>query len=118
MISDEERREVARKLRELGPSADKNIIGCDTVCQRVDEIIGTIECGSWEVFFDRLADLIDPTCHDTMPDWWTFECSECGTKWSVYQVYICPDGTYEHDEEEPRFCPNCGARVIGGNDAD
>ena len=68
---------------------------------------------AYELALSRLADLIDPTCHDTLPDWGPFECSECGTQFSVIPVYIGPDGTSEHDEEKPRFCPNCGARLVG-----
>lgn len=114
-ISDDERREVARKLREMGPSADKHSLDYDDVCQRIDEIIGTVECDLWKVFFDRLADLIDPTCtvivddnlneSEGMGDVWC-TCSECG--W-----LLCANG-----EPEPKYCPHCGARVIGGNDAD
>lgn len=57
----------------------------------------------------------DPTCHDTLPDsWGPFECSECGAQFSVCPVYIGPDGTSEHDEVKPSFCPRCGARVVEG----
>lgn len=51
----------------------------------------------------RLADLIDPTCHDfggeegTNGEGYDFACSACG--------YVC-------DLAEPEFCPNCGARVV------
>ena len=54
-----------------------------------------------------LADLIDPTCHDfggeegTNGEGYDFACSACG--------YVC-------DLAEPRFCPNCGARVVSDDD--
>lgn len=50
-----------------------------------------------------LADLIDPTCHDfggeegTKGEWYDFACSACG---------------YVGDLDQPRYCPNCGARVM------
>lgn len=99
MTSDNERREVARKLRELGPSADKNGLSYDTACKRVDEIIGTVECGSWKVFFDRLADLIDPrerTCQMIGPGDASGRCTECGSWFAAGQMY--------------EYCPHCGAR--------
>ena len=72
---------------------------------------------AYELALSRLADLIDPTCHDTLPATWdTFECSECGTQWAVSPVYIGPDGTTEHDTEKPSYCPNCGARVTSGGE--
>nr|DAT20782.1 MAG TPA: nin one binding protein [Caudoviricetes sp.] len=52
---------------------------------------------------ERLADLIDPTCHDfggeedTNGENYDFACSACG--W-------CGDMT------NPNYCPNCGARVV------
>ena len=52
-----------------------------------------------------LADLIDPTCHNASPQaWGTFECSECGAQtW------------YQSIETRPRYCPDCGARVVSGD---
>ena len=53
--------------------------------------------------FSRLADLIDPTCHDfggeegTNGESYNFACSACG--W-------CGDVT------KPNYCPHCGARVV------
>ena len=61
----------------------------------------------WAKVHKRLADLIDPTCHDfggeegTNGEGYDFACSACG--------YVC-------DLAEPRFCPNCGARVVRDDD--
>ena len=52
---------------------------------------------------EKLADLIDPTCHDfggeegTNGEGYDFACSACGC--------AC-------DIPEPSYCPNCGARVV------
>ena len=107
-ISDE-RREVAARLR-TDVSEEECI---DYAVFRIIKDVLWVN-GAWGAKAARiLADLIDPTCHDTLPDWGPFECSECGTQFSVIPVYIGPDGTSEHDEEKPRFCPNCGARLVG-----
>ena len=51
----------------------------------------------------RLADLIDPTCHDyggeegSNGEMYDFACNACG--------YAC-------DLPQPSYCPNCGARVV------
>lgn len=104
MTISDERREVARKLREL------------TVCDGVDafdiakalrlEAVSRTEYDTESV--RRLADLIDPTCHvvsTTSQDWsdgstvYTHELScghTCRTDWT----------------EPPAFCDKCGARVI------
>lgn len=101
MTTSDERREVARKLREMGSSAD-NSLDYDDVCQRVDEIIGTVECGSWKVFFDRLADLIDPTCHMVDTDHEYEDSIRC----DVCQM------TFNRPWEPFNYCPNCGRKVV------
>ena len=122
MASSEDRREVAARLR----SAAKTESGSPGYLWNRLEIavngwrFGDVIDDSYVFYngvFERLADLIDPTCHDTLPATWdTFECSECGTQWAVSPVYIGPDGTTEHDTEKPSYCPNCGARVTSGGE--
>lgn len=131
MISDEERREVAARLRRVVGymrersawyEKEDDVEACGNTAYRniADSVTPNSNFGIYYIdVVNRIADLIDPTCRNTLPDnWGTFECSECGTQWSVCPVYIGPDGTSEHDAVQPRFCPNCGARVIGGSDAD
>lgn len=100
-VSDE-RREVAARLRALADggspmtecSVDSLYIALGVPCS-----CGTgIEC----TVIGYLADLIDPTCHNASPQaWGTFECSECGAQtW------------YQSIETRPRYCPDCGARVV------
>ena len=52
---------------------------------------------SYDETLNRLADLIDPTCHQVIEDE-TQVCSECSEDL---------DEGYGWD-----FCPNCGARVV------
>ena len=106
----EERREVAARLRE---NAGKRGVTLDylgsTQVASWWLLLHTIDCNSneQEVAFHMLADLIDPTCHDfggeegTNGEGYDFACSACG--------YVC-------DLAEPRFCPNCGARVVSDDD--
>ena len=101
MIDDDQRREVARKLREPKESLlahpDEELIRLryETGCQRGQDI------------YEHLADLIDsPTCRmEYMPEYSgdeiypteAYRCSECG--WIV-------------SEGKPTYCPCCGAEVI------
>ena len=101
MITDNERREVARKLREPKESLlaypDEELIRLrrETGCPRGQD------------FYEHLADLIDrPTCRLELTDVETYgnikvriyECSECGR--TCEEIY----GKYER-------CPHCGAVV-------
>lgn len=108
MISDEERREVAERLRGL----DVKITSRDTLERAVDKLMKAV-CGDipfspirYSVrnlcgLANMLADLIDrPTCRKRIPD--EMEglvfCSNCGAEIGEYSV--------------PNYCPNCGAEVI------
>lgn len=107
MISDDERREVAARLREIKP--EKRLHGY----ARVEDVFGA--CGINSDFgfalvdeLGRLADLIDrPTCRiGYVPCSADRSCSACGVTFST--------GTYQggdHEEHEFMFCPNCGAQV-------
>lgn len=123
-ISNDERREVAKKLREL-PSDVYEVEGqwktegISTDCHDqtdyylIHDVL--LEClpaeymhpGDYEELHERLADLIDrPTCEmaecsiDHGSRSWGMRCSRCGTE-------------FEH--EKPvygwRYCPNCGAVI-------
>ena len=98
---------MAEKLREAGRELDgDNTSSIRSAFCAIDHIIGTQDTGrTFEPFFDRLADLIDPTCGDVSEppkDGFTsvpvFKCSECGCQ-HVSPKYV-------------RYCPNCGARVV------
>lgn len=114
MISDKERREVAKRLRGL----DATITNRDTLEQAVDKFMKAVRgdipfspirysvrnlCGLAGI----LADLIDrPTCKNSeyLYDGSFFECSECGERWEL----TCGGPADNH----LNFCPRCGAEVV------
>lgn len=135
------REEVAKKLREDGLRLDQSDMS--TIRQAFVAIDKGVEAPSGREFsllFDRLADLIDPTCKYlpvTCATWFddndeehvdkhleAFEnagtafCSCCG-----YIVMTGEEGWFDYKREEhgnrliPNFnyCPNCGARVVRRN---
>lgn len=102
MITDEERREVAEKMR-----------GYDVSEFKESAIVPFLDCLgvgylNWREVLDSLADLIDrPTCRLVLTDTEThgkakvrcYECSECGG--ACEEIY----GKYER-------CPHCGCVVV------
>lgn len=91
------REEVAEKLREAGEATEEVGTYPAAALNEITNIIGTNEITSYQDFFNRLADLIDPTCHQVIEDE-TQVCSECSGDL---------DEGYGWD-----FCPWCGARVV------
>ena len=110
MATDDERREVAARLRDIG----------EKICYTSRDVLRAIQdaCGcnvglDWEdmeELRDRLADLIEPeqecTCALTHRSWddgmctWGGKCSECGAR-------------FEHETGECwRYCPSCGAEEV------
>lgn len=119
MPTDDERREVAEKLRErtkkpMGKSMQRmftETLGIYThnICW-MDPDKAT---SRWDVIVNYLADLIDrPTCRiGYVPGSADRSCSACGATFST--------GTYQggdHEEHEFMFCPNCGAVVVKTDD--
>ena len=115
MINDENRREVAQKLRDI-----KRVdLGNGLVCLSCDlgEVLGFDWADDSHIFefsVDLLADLIDrPTCKpkdrgigyvDAVCD--SFCCPSCGFE---IDVHIGED---QHLTEAAKYCPNCGAEVV------
>ena len=103
-VSDEERREVAQKLRErtkkpMGKSMQRMFtetlgIYAHNICwMNPDKATNR-----WDVIVNYLADLIDrPTCHLIEDEDGRTACSECGCA----ALYL-PDATY---------CPDCGSII-------
>ena len=113
------REEVAKKWREAGERLDKEppISLTGTACITLFELLesaGIRDNNSYSDVFNRLADLIDPTCEVVgVPDndefmvrvVSGFMCKKCGHEAIVERN--C-DGW----AEPPNYCPNCGARVV------
>ena len=102
MISDKERREVAKKLREY---PERIGLGDLTDGELLDVIAADVgiraSCSDFDAkLMDRLADLINrPTTHLTEDKDGRTCCASCG----------CP-ALYM---SEASYCPDCGADVVG-----
>lgn len=119
------RKEVAKRWREIGERLDKipptSLTG--TACVTLFELLGSAGIrnnNSYSDVFNRLADLIDPTCHmswecgngdddtdeymelivDTPEDTVACHCHACNIVFR-FERGIVPD-----------YCPFCGARMV------
>lgn len=108
MISDDERREVARRLREIEGRTTSEL----TDSELLDLLADKVRFGRYgsknfdEGLFGRIADLIDrPICRNIADpyDGSFFECSKCGERWEL----TCGSPADNH----LCFCPRCGAEV-------
>lgn len=103
------RQKVAKKLRRIEDDVDY-----ETAFMEIDTIIGTKDNYSFSFFFNRLADLIDPTCKPYITceslteslTKYTSECSNCGAIFGDFPTIEQAKTTH------PVYCPNCGARVV------
>ena len=121
MISDQERREVARRLRADWAMFRRR--GTERVplftMQCMDQLLRAIglipERCDWQTIAFRLASLIDrPTCRNVYDDAHDeyeggccengFKCSKCGELVEDCEGYRVK-GTFN-------YCPNCGAEVV------
>lgn len=123
MVTSDERREVAYRLRTnfvsfakaRGESGATYPLRCICALAR---LIGA-EYTDWLTINARIADLIDPTCEDVSEvnpvD--GFKCSVCGWP-GVVGCADCDETVTSFDEigeYVPIYCPNCGARVVRGD---
>lgn len=107
MMNNDERQKVAKRLRGLrGYEADgKKLCSCYDVLDALG-IENRIVCSRTGV--DRLADLIDPTCHvvGTISQDWS----------NGPTVYVhglsCGHASHTSMPEPPAYCDECGARVV------
>lgn len=110
MATDDERREVARRLRELG----KVVYDPDNTYELMADALGVDDFEGTDELFNRLADLIDPTClaradvEDT-PDGGQFECWSCSVCGNIFSV----DPDYDTETDGPAYCEACGHRIVG-----
>ena len=97
----DERREVARVLREF---ADTDVW--------LSAMFAELEkfCDTDRPRADAIADLIDPTCHNQHPraSDGCFCCSECLFLYEPTDWSACRNGFL--------YCPRCGARVVRGGE--
>ena len=106
MIRDDERREVAHRMREFDVSEFKE-----------SAIVPILEClgignVNWRGVLDRLADLIDrPTCRNIGDDY-MFKCSECGAEFEPVTVNGNEYGEVFYTQLKPLYCSACGAEVV------
>ena len=101
------REEVAKNLREV------------STARTTDEVyVALLNCigitYDYANLFNRLADLIDPTCHVTDEEVTheptlnalavhVYKCDKCG--WYFYMAEVCC-------HPKPFYCPMCGARLV------
>ena len=106
MPTNDERREVAARLRRLSGHRE---VDKEFVHEALGLYMGECVDGYDPVSVSKLAELIEPeerTCHMRDASWddgqrtWGCICSECGAK-------------HEHKRSGwMNFCPNCGAMVV------
>lgn len=127
MITDEERREVAKRLRGLptdmygaiaewektGLFIDKNISDEADYRQIHNAVFGCfpaehMNLGDYEELHERIADLIDPTCYLVGT---TSEEGLYGP--TVFRYELSCGHTFHTDcPEPPAYCYECGCRVV------
>lgn len=110
MITDEERREVAQRLREIADGNEGHLgrARMATVLNAAQVAIGALGLESVAHVLRRHADLIEPqerTCHLAETDH-EYETS--------YRCDVCRRVVWLDFKGNPRpnYCPNCGAKVV------
>ena len=105
MINEEERGRAVAELREASTGAYRHVDSLDVIAGSVGvEVAGKFSHEVENETYAALADLIDrPTCHISETDH-EFEdsvrCDRCRT-------------TFNRPWEPFKYCPNCGAEVVG-----
>lgn len=104
MISNEERRAAAARLRQFLSEPWNERSWYHDSLQNVGSLVGT---SVGENILARLADLIDrPTCKKEEHDEYYWRCTRCGG-------FICWDAVTDCCGVIPtHYCPNCGAEVV------
>lgn len=117
MISNEECREVAERLRQMADA--HHAVEASRVARAIGleyEVYGTVIAFNSAAVQD-LADRIDrPTCHDSADfDRESFRCSNCGYRIASLtpgradaSVLVSPEGLIA----DWGYCPHCGTEVV------
>ena len=116
MATNDERREVAQKLRQmykrLGENADAHEFAHYTA-----DVLDENWRMTWFQMGMRLADLVEPeperTCRDVGPGG-MFVCSECGASLDYEGWHDEPTYWVDGVAAAVEYCPNCRAKVIYG----
>ena len=108
----DERRDVAKRLRITKAECESR-----DYPWMVEDLMQALGFKRYEDgedgIFNRLVDLIDPTCHvvgTTSYDW------SYGYETYIYHL-SCGHEVYTDWADPPDFCPNCGARLVSDDDA-
>lgn len=113
MVSDKERREVAKRLRNGGIARDSEEAYV-LLLSRIGIRPQLPAANTYEDAMVRIADLIDrPTCRDIGNSYHVldFVCSECGCVLDVNDREGEPTMWKDGVAQVPKYCPNCGAEV-------
>jgi DNA-directed RNA polymerase subunit RPC12/RpoP len=99
----EERREIAERIRKThGIMAFVEALGID---------LDSDWC--WTDVSRRVADLIDPTCHDVSSQDIEIKCSACGAYTEIPSDRGAEIGWLKDSGHHLNYCPNCGGRLVG-----
>lgn len=110
MSNSDERREVAARLRKDGRALTEIDMGAEIASLTLDDAIGIEHNVTWEECFNRLADLIDPTCH-VIPGKEAVAELKDGTRLTGV-LLSCGHAVFGVSAKDmPRFCCECGARI-------
>ena len=112
MISDNERREVAARLRNGGIARDSEEAYV-LLLSRVGIRPQLPATSTYEAAMVRLADLIDrPTCHMEGTSRSGFRCSACGEQIPPMRIFYRDSAGDHWVPMEHNRCPRCGAEVV------
>jgi len=109
MPTNDERREVAARLRDMAPGSDWPNYVAEACGMDVSKMSNNFHTFT-EQLCRRIADLIEPqerTCRMHRDDHGVWHCSNCD------DAEMGGEGIVSWcDSWAPDFCPNCGARVV------
>ena len=102
-ITDQQRREVAARLRVAASGAYRHVYILDVLCDETG--IDAADMNTHEAesaVYSRLADLIDrPTCRAVLCHDGFYGCTRCGYD------------SWADEDSVTSYCPSCGAEVVG-----
>lgn len=104
------------ELRKASTWAYRHVDALDVIANSIGvDIVGKFDNEVEKETYAALADFIDrPTCrvvkHETY--YGSYGCEEAGTLW----VLSCGDDCVNDSDFPPRYCQECGARVVSADD--